>query len=36
MALTKLKKYAEAIACFDKAIQLDPNDSYNYNEKGKS
>jgi Flp pilus assembly protein TadD len=35
MALTKLKKYAEAIACFDRAIQLNPNDSETYNQKGK-
>jgi len=35
ISLTRLKKFDEAISDFDKAIQLLPDQSYSYYQKGK-
>jgi len=35
-SLNELKRYEEAISCFDKAINLDPNYAYAWNNKGFS
>ncbi|HQB60209.1 MAG TPA: tetratricopeptide repeat protein, partial [Spirochaetota bacterium] len=29
-------KYDEAIGCYNKAIEIDPNDAYAYNKKGNT
>lgn len=35
-SLSSLEKYAEAIRCFDKALEIDPNDTNSWYKKGNA